>query len=258
MSLRRRHELVHLARKHDALVVSDDVYDSLQWPVCRDQRGAHTDASPVTVLSRLCDIDIALGPTESDPSHFGHTVSNGSFSKVVAPGVRTGWAEGTRAFAYGLSQTGSTRSGGSPSQFTATVLCKLLRDGSMDSHIRAVIVPALQRRHRVLLDALAMHLAPLGIECYDGCHGQVTHGGYFAWLSLPVSLDSQRIAEFAEREENLIIGHGKMFEVRGDEEAAPFRHHIRLSFSWESEEALVEGVRRLGDVIKLHLGELSS
>lgn len=253
MSLRRRTELVHLARKHDALIISDDVYDALHWPVCRDQSALRDDSSPATVLPRLCDIDIALGPTDDDPRHFGNAVSNGSFSKIVAPGVRTGWAEGTPAFTYGLSQTGSTRSGGSPSQFGATVMCRLLQDGTLDSHLQSVIIPALQRRHALLLGALDEHVAPLGVLYDTKSGGQAIYGGYFVWLFLPETLDSETIADHAKREESLIFGHGRMFEVHGDEESVPSRNHIRLSFSWESEEAIAEGIQRLASVLKLHL-----
>lgn len=255
MSLRRRTELVHLARRHDALIISDDVYDSLQWPVCRNQGALRDDSPPATVLPRLCDIDIALGPMDDDPRHFGNAVSNGSFSKIVAPGVRTGWAEGTPAFAYGLSQTGSTRSGGSPSQFGATAMCRLLRDGALDSHLQSVIIPALQRRHALLLSALGEHMAPLGVLYDTESGGRAMYGGYFVWLSLPGTLDSEAIAEYAKREENLVFGHGRMFEVYGDEESVPSRHHIRVSFSWESEEAIVEGIQRLASVVKLHLAK---
>lgn len=253
MSLDRRTALVHLARKHDALVISDDVYDSLQWPVCHSQDAQKPTLAHTTVLPRLCDIDMALGPTDHDPHHFGNTVSNGSFSKIVAPGIRTGWAEGTPAFAYGLSQAGSTRSGGSPSQFGATLMCRLLRDGVLDSHVQDVIIPALQRRHAILVAALDEYVAPLGVRYDSASGGSATYGGYFVWLSLPESLDSEAIAEYARREENLIFGHGRMFEVYGDEASALFRHHVRLSFSWEPEETIVEGVQRLRTVLEVHL-----
>lgn len=257
MSLDRRMALVHLARKHDALIIADDVYDSLRWPVCHSQDVQESTPSHTIMLPRLCDIDMALGPSNDDPRHFGNTVSNGSFSKIVAPGMRTGWAEGTPAFAYGLSQTGSTRSGGSPSQFGATVMCRLLKDGTLDSHLQDVIIPALQRRHELLVAALDKYVAPLGVR-YDTASSSATYGGYFVWLSLPESLDSEVVAEYARKEENLIFGHGRMFEVYGDEDLAQFRHHIRLSFSWEPEETIVEGVRRLRTVLQLHLDQASA
>ena len=103
MSLLRRQQLVKLARAHDALVITDDVYDQLQWPASPT---ASEDAIGTAVLPRLVDIDIALdgGTERSQADGFGNAVSNGSFSKIVGPGCRTGWAEGTEKFAWGLSQ----------------------------------------------------------------------------------------------------------------------------------------------------------
>ena len=103
MSLRRRQQLVFLARRHDALIVTDDVYDQLQWP--KDSASTQPAATKA-VMPRIVDIDRFLsdGSSQPDPEGFGNAVSNGSFSKIVGPGVRTGWAEGTTPFVYGLSQ----------------------------------------------------------------------------------------------------------------------------------------------------------
>lgn len=99
MSLRRRESLVRLAREYDALIISDDVYDCLQWW----SDPATTLPLPATAqLPRLVDVDRFLDGGPKD--EWGNTLSNGSFSKLVAPGVRTGWAEGTPKLAYGLSQ----------------------------------------------------------------------------------------------------------------------------------------------------------
>ena len=94
MTLRCRRDLVLLAREFDALVICDDVYDFLWWPVNEDER---TSEQPVhgpvpfrAVLPRLVDIDRDLPGT----TPFGNAISNGSFSKICAPGVRTGWVEG--------------------------------------------------------------------------------------------------------------------------------------------------------------------
>ncbi|PKS05864.1 hypothetical protein jhhlp_007693 [Lomentospora prolificans] len=253
MALRRRTELVHLARKHNALIICDDVYDALQWPLVES---ADSERLPPPALPRIVDIDMALGPTADDPHHFGNAVSNGSFSKMVAPGMRTGWAEGTPMLAYALSQTGSTRSGGCPSQFSATLMWKLLKSGELDRHLDVTTVPGLRRRHRKLLKSIEDHLAPLGVKVPEASDPAINswYGGYFVWIILPAVFDSTAIAAQAERDENLIVGHGKMFEVRGDEASATFNHHIRLSFSWEAEEALNEGVRRLSEVMRAYLG----
>ncbi len=113
MTVSRREGLVRLARKYDALVICDDVYDFLQWPVVSPLRPSspsspHAPPPTPTPLPRLVDIDLALGPDPCDPRHFGHAISNGTFSKIVSPGMRTGWVEASPAFAFGLAQTGST------------------------------------------------------------------------------------------------------------------------------------------------------
>jgi DNA-binding transcriptional MocR family regulator len=97
MSLRRREALVRLARRYDALVVTDDVYDFLQWSA---ERGA--PAPDRACVPRIVDVDRVLdgGPVDD----WGHAISNGSFSKLIGPGTRTGWAEASEKLAYGLSQ----------------------------------------------------------------------------------------------------------------------------------------------------------
>lgn len=103
MSLTRRQELVRIARKYDALIITDDVYDQLQWPASLGSPGRSLETA---ALPRVVDVDRQLdgGAERAGSDGFGNAVSNGSFSKIVGPGCRTGWAEGTKRFAYGLSQ----------------------------------------------------------------------------------------------------------------------------------------------------------
>ncbi|KAI1261075.1 PLP-dependent transferase [Xylariaceae sp. FL1019] len=262
MSLGRRKGLVDLARKYDALVICDDVYDMLQW---------HTNPSAASLdsalLPRLADMDLALGPSPHDPEgkHFGHAVSNGSFSKLVGPGVRTGWTYSTPDFAFGVSQTGSTKSGGAPSQLTATIVCELLKDsqGGLDAHIRQTLRPTYARRHGLLMKTVLKELVPLGIQVIEHSLQEQKDffGGYFVWMNLPTTTDgkswptAKEIAERCRATEDLMIGNGELFAVHGDEAAAPFNHAIRLCFAWEDEEDLVNGVERLGRVIRQMLNE---
>jgi DNA-binding transcriptional MocR family regulator len=104
MSIGRRVDLVRLARKYDALVVCDDVYDFLQWPAAGGKTSS--DIEKKAHLPRIVDIDRELdGGADAHNDGFGNVCSNGSFSKIVGPGVRVGWVEGTEKFAYGVSQT---------------------------------------------------------------------------------------------------------------------------------------------------------
>lgn len=111
MTLRRRRELVQLAREFDMLIACDDVYDMLQWPVDGDNSGAlklqsQLQATDSAHLPRLVDIDRELdgGTDRPEADGFGNCLSNGTFSKLAGPGLRVGWAEGTAKFTYGLSQ----------------------------------------------------------------------------------------------------------------------------------------------------------
>lgn len=105
ISLERRKELVQVAREYDALVVTDDVYDLLQWPA--DPTSNALEALKTAHLPRLVDIDRSLdgGHDRSGADGFGNTCSNGSFSKIAGPGMRCGWVEGTERFVYAVSQT---------------------------------------------------------------------------------------------------------------------------------------------------------
>jgi DNA-binding transcriptional MocR family regulator len=84
-------------------------------------------------------------------------------------------------------------------------------------------------------------------------------GGYFTWLALPEKLrtGAQALATRCQKEENVIVAAGKIFEVPGDD-SVKFEGNVRLCWSWEEEERLEEGVRRVGVVAKKMLEEVES
>ncbi|KAK4040582.1 pyridoxal phosphate-dependent transferase, partial [Parachaetomium inaequale] len=133
MPLARRQQLVHLAREHDALIISDDVYDFLQWPVTPQIPTSPSPSPLPPLLPLLSQIDAALPPSRHNPpgKDFSHAISNASFSKLVGPGIRTGWIHATPDFAYGFSVTGTNRSGGAASQFAAGVVWRMLSIGEL-------------------------------------------------------------------------------------------------------------------------------
>ncbi|CRG89400.1 putative protein YER152C [Talaromyces islandicus] len=241
VSVRRREQVIRLARRYDVLVISDDVYDFLQWP---SDMSASNSPSDTAAVPRLVDIDRYLdgGPIDD----FGNAMSNGSFSKLAGPGLRTGWAEGTDRFAYGLSQTGSSRSGGAPSQLTATFVDQLLSTGTLQRHLSSKLVPTYQMRYKEVMRAINTHLVPLGFRV--PASAQPIVGGFFIWLDLPTGLTGSVLADRAAAEENVRIGSGTLFQVEGDcsEGRQDFEGSIRLSFGWEEFDLLSEGVERVG------------
>ena len=271
-SLKRRQQLVRLARKYDALLIADDVYDFLQWDVPRKGSsasngrdgglaGKQASVSLPRPLPRLIDVDRMLPRDKDEESvnaesiRFGHAISNGSFSKMVAPGMRTGWVEATSDFAFGLAQTGSTKSGGAPSQFGSATIASLMRTGELDRHLSQVVRPALQWRHHLMARAVETHLHEYVEILCGGAESASspaeTYGGYFLWLKLRRSdISAGALAKRALVTENLVIAEGPLFKVKGDEQGPQFDEHIRLCFAWEDEPSLVEGVKRLANVFQ--------
>lgn len=258
MSLRRRKELVLLARQYDALVITDDVYDMLRWPVDPSVSVSKLPTPP----PRLVDIDREL-PNQSE---YGNTASNGSFSKIVAPGVRVGWVEGTSAFIYNLSTHGSTKSGGAPGHMSSVFMDQMLRTRSLDKHISEVLIPTYRKRYAVLMEAVDKHLVPLGVEVTTGQEyvhdlgpgqSQISEaGGFFTYMSLPANVQpAEKVAAIALDRYGLKFAHGAMMVAAGDETSlerakTSFGKGVRLSWSWHTEDEIREGIERLAQVVK--------
>ncbi|KAJ5901764.1 Pyridoxal phosphate-dependent transferase major region subdomain 1 [Penicillium taxi] len=243
MSLGHREQLVRLARKYDALLVTDDVYDFLQWSSTTDGELKDPD---LAFVPRLVDVDRYLdgGPLDD----WGHTLSNGSFSKLIGPGARTGWAEASDKIAYGLSQAGSSRSGGAPSQLASTVVDQLFPD-FLPQYLRHKLQPAYAERYHAIMAAIQKYLVPLGASA-DAPSATVA-GGYFIWITLPSPILAADVVKRARDEENLTLGSGTVFQVAADLQLATnrFQDSLRLCFAWEEPGNLTEGVRRFGRVL---------
>ncbi|MCJ1251470.1 hypothetical protein MMC30_008703 [Trapelia coarctata] len=268
MSLSRRETLVRLARRFDALLVSDDVYDMLYWPATNNPAEPSSHLYAKALLPRLTDIDLALPYGPDLPCHeFGNTLSNGTFSKLLGPGLRTGWVEGSPASISALAETGATRSGGAPSHFTACVIAEGLVSGDVQAHVR-LLRRTYAIRWRTTVDAIERLLVPLGVSLVDNVVQQERArenpveyfaGGYFLWLQLPKGITASNMSEKC-RLQNLIVAPGDMFEVPGENEKAEhiFKHMIRICFAWEDYEALTEGIERLASALEGSIKELQS
>jgi len=253
MSLDMRTSLVRLAREFDALIISDDVYDQLQWPA---DPSAALKPLKTAILPRLVDIDKTLdgGPDRPGADGFGNVTSNGSFSKICGPGVRVGWTEGSEKFAYGVSQCGTSTSGGAPSQLTSTYMTQMLEDGTLQEHIFGRLQPAYASRYAKLISAISKYLLPHGVSLPQPNREIV--GGYFVWIELPRQLSADEYVERCSTDAEVTIISGTKFQIPGDQRFQ-FAHHIRLCFSYVDENLIEEAVRRIGIVLGQMLDELS-
>jgi len=262
LSLARRRALVQLARDYDALIIADDVYDVLRWPA--------SPSTPISIplgplLPRPVDIDRQLPGT----SQFGNAISNGSFSKIIAPGTRVGWIEATPNFVAGIAAIGSILSGGSPSHLSAAFLSYMLESGSLQKHISNTLIPTYSKRYYVVTDAIKQYLFPLGIKIEPGPPYITTistpekvnqelelAGGFFVYITFPSGLPSAKtIAQLAKSTQELTLAYGELFAVAGDSESLTrneklLQRSARICWSFHEETQLREGIRRLGLVVK--------
>ncbi len=206
----RRVALAVLAEQHKLLMVEDDVYRELWY-----------DAPSPPPLQRLAP---------------EHVIRLGSFSKILAPGLRLGWLVAPPALVRRCTGSGLLDSGGGVSHFAAHVAAGLFELGLLDEHIEQLRT-AYRSRRDALLAALEQHLP-------QGCSWQAPAGGFFVWLRLPHDLDSAALLKDAEAA-GVSYVPGSRFFVGGGKSG-----HLRLAFSLLREEELAEGARRLGRVIR--------
>jgi len=167
--------------------------------------------------------------------------------KICGPGVRVGWCEASPKFAYGVSQTGTTCSGGAPSQLTSTYMDRLLRTGFLEKHIFSVLQPAYAQRYKTLVKTVEDELGPLGVTLPQ--QNREVVGGFFIWLTLPETVEAEELSQRCQEEADVFIAPGSIFEVPGDD-SVKFRQGVRLTFSWVDTELMVEGVKRVKKVLE--------
>ncbi len=206
----RRSRLMRLAAEHGLLVLEDDVYRELWF-----------DEPPAPALA-------GYGPPES-------VVRFGSFSKILAPGLRLGWLQADPALVRRATASGLLTSGGGINHFTAHVVAEYIRGGVLDRHVERLRGEYRSRRD-ALVAALERHLP-------DGCSFAPPGGGFFIWLRLPEGMDSAALLPAAEAA-GVSYVPGTHFHIDGGG-----GRHLRLAFSLLSPTKMEQGARRLARVI---------
>jgi 2-aminoadipate transaminase len=162
-------------------------------------------------------------------------ILSGSFSKIVAPGMRIGWLYAPKPI---LAQFNVAKQAADlHSNFLCQVILhRYLSTHDLDAHVRRVA--AIYGDHcRIMCDLLDDLMPP-------GMTHTTPEGGMFLMASLPDGVSSMEVFREGVRQ-GVAVLPGVPFYVNGGGEDT-----IRLNFSTASEEQIVEGMHRLAKVIR--------
>jgi 2-aminoadipate transaminase len=162
----------------------------------------------------------------------------GSFSKVLAPGLRLGFMVCPKPLYSKMLQSKQAADLHTAS-FNQRLVHQVIKDGFLDQHI-----PQIRDRYRVQRDAMA---AAITAHMPAGCEWRKPSGGMFFWLRLPAGCDAMALLPKAV-EAGVAYVPGAAFYAD-----QPDLRTMRLSFVTLSPAAIDDAVKRLGNVVKAHL-----
>jgi 2-aminoadipate transaminase len=209
LSAERRRRLVRIAHERELLVLEDNPYGLLRF-----------EGEPTETLLSL------------DGGHF--VIYLGTFSKILSPGARVGWAVAPSPVLekMNLGKQGADLCSSTLSQLFVT---GYFERGTWKAYLRT-LVDLYRRRRDVMVAGLEEFLPP---------SAEWTHpaGGLFIWATLPDYIDTTDLLARALSENVAFVpGRAAFMDGRGGSS-------MRLNFSGVGDDDIREGVRRIGRVV---------
>jgi len=201
----RKRALLNLAQCYDVPILEDDVYGELAYCYPR----------PRSIKSFDTDDRVLLAS---------------SFSKTVAPGLRTGWVAPGRYldrilhFKYIASGTCAPQ--------PQMALAEFVGGGHYEPHIRRM--RAQYQRHRDLMSDWVYRYFP------EGTRASRPQGGFMLWVELDPEFDSVRLNQLL-RSEGVQVAAGNIFSASGK-----YRNCLRMNYSNRELARIEEAVRKVG------------
>jgi 2-aminoadipate transaminase len=207
LSRARRAALVELAQRHRMLIVEDDPYRRIRF-----------SGEPQPPIQAL------------DPA--GCVIGLGTFAKLIAPGLRLGWAAASPEI---VGRMAAMKADGGTCPLTQRILIEYCRAGRFEADIQERVTT--YRAHRdVMAQAVREHLPQASFV--------LPQGGYYLWLRLPDGVDGDALATRAEALGVQVLPASHFHASPGP------RNHVRLAYSYASPSEIVEGVRRLAQAFR--------
>jgi 2-aminoadipate transaminase len=216
MPLDRRLALLEAARKWSLLVIEDDAYGDLRF-----------EGSELPSLLALDQAQPRVG--EED----GVVVRLGTFSKILAAGLRLGWAAGPAAVVQSLAVV---KTDGGTSPYAAHLAAEWAMTGKLEPHVRRLRRIYGERRD-AMLSALERYCAPY-------CRWTKPDGGFFVWVELDHGVDPDLLWQAADEVGVVYLPGNRCFaSCQGD-------RFLRLAFSLQTPTKIQDGIKRLGQAME--------
>ncbi len=209
----RREKAVELARDYNTLILADNPYSELRY-----------EGAPIKSIKCFDDE--------------GYVIYLGTFSKVLAPGLRCAWMIGSEELIrkciiakQALDLCTSTLS--------QHIAYEYIARGFIDPHIEKI-----KKIYKVKRDIMLRTMDEYFPEGVEWTHPQ---GGLFIWVTCPEGIDTRKLFEDAIAKKVAFVYGTPFYPVGGGENT------MRLNFSHATNDDIKEGIERLGEVIKTML-----
>jgi 2-aminoadipate transaminase len=207
----RRKRLVEIARERELLVLEDNPYGMLRY-----------EGEPLPPLYALDGGEYVL--------------YLGTFSKILSPGIRLGWLVAPGPV-LAKAKLGKQAADLCTSSLTQQLVDVYFEQGFWERYVQDLCGLYRQRRD-AMLDALAEFFP-------EEAEWTRPDGGLFVWATLPDFIDTNDLLAKALREEQVAFVPGAAAYVDGRGGSS-----MRLNFSGTDADAIREGVRRIGKVVR--------
>lgn len=213
----RRQQAVDLCRKYGVLILEDDPYGEIRF------NPEQLDAPALVGLD-------AEG--YGSPSNVIYT---STFSKTVAPGLRTGWilaAPDVIKMAARSKQGADLHS----SSIDQRALHALMESFDLDGHIRQISNDYKQRMQKMT--------SLMSEKSWEGITWNSPQGGMFLWLELPESMSAATLFTYGIQEKVCIVPGDSFYA------GTPETNRMRINFTHTDPDQLPEAVERMDRAIQ--------
>jgi len=211
-SLDKRRRMLALAKQYGVLILEDNPYGDLRF-----------EGENVPAIKSMDDGEVV--------------VYAGSFSKVLAPGLRVGYAIGPKAVLQKM--TVAKQGEDVHTNIWAQMICDEFMRGDFEAHLQT-LRDLYRVKAKKLMSLIDEHLVPYGVTYHP------IQGGLFVWCDLPAGADMPAFCTRAVKERQVAVVPGSAFLA--DETAAC--RSIRLNHSTPTMEDMETAVARLGELAR--------